>query len=316
MSTSEREWIDRCLAERMAGPALFSAGMAHELSNALLMIRGRAGHADDPAAATIQRACERVSDVAAALRLLGADEQQQVDLRTWWSAFRPLARCVLGGPIELVEAFEGSELRAAIGPGELTHAALGLVRNAAESLRQRRSGAVRVHALAEGDRVAIAVEDDGDGMTPEILARCREPGFTTRSAAGLGLTLAERAVTRAGGEMIVESAPGSGTRVVLILPAAHEPRVAAGTRVLVRLADARLRAMVLHELAAWGCVVTSEPSGDADFAVVDAQEPACAPVVFIGPAGSAPPDVIAVGARPRLTDLRSALIEAAQRRAR
>ena len=74
----------------------------------------------------------------------------------------------------------------------------------------------------DGDRqVEVVVQDDGTGMTTEVLARTFEPFFTTRSsqgAAGVGLSLAQAALSECGGRIEMDSSPGAGTMVRLTLP--------------------------------------------------------------------------------------------------
>jgi len=73
------------------------------------------------------------------------------------------------------------------------------------------------------DRVVFAVADSGVGMTPEVLARATEPYFTTKGAGrgtGLGLASARSFAEQAGGNLRLESEPGRGTVVEIILPRA------------------------------------------------------------------------------------------------
>jgi signal transduction histidine kinase len=74
--------------------------------------------------------------------------------------------------------------------------------------------------LVNHDRwLRIRVSDTGSGMSPDVLARCREIFFTTKArGTGIGLALCDRAVAEAGGHMEVESAPGKGTRITLNIP--------------------------------------------------------------------------------------------------
>src|SRR5690606_6647510 len=74
-------------------------------------------------------------------------------------------------------------------------------------------------------RVCIEASDTGQGMAPDVLARCMEPFFTTKPAGagtGLGLAVARQLVESAGGRLAVASSRGQGTtfRIALPLPAA------------------------------------------------------------------------------------------------
>jgi signal transduction histidine kinase len=72
-----------------------------------------------------------------------------------------------------------------------------------------------------GQYVMIAVTDDGEGMPPEVLERVFEPFFTTKpvgQGTGLGLYVSYEIVRAHGGEIRVESAPGSGTTFAFTLP--------------------------------------------------------------------------------------------------
>lgn len=84
-------------------------------------------------------------------------------------------------------------------------------------------GTVRLSAERRGDRLALAVEDTGDGIAPEDLPRIFEPFFRSDRArsgagAGLGLTLAKRIVEALGGRISAESAPARGARFAVELP--------------------------------------------------------------------------------------------------
>jgi CheY-like chemotaxis protein len=68
----------------------------------------------------------------------------------------------------------------------------------------------------------LVVGDSGEGIAPEIRARIFDPFFTTRPGhLGLGLTVAEAVVLRAGGRLELDrAASGGGTKVTVWLPAA------------------------------------------------------------------------------------------------
>jgi signal transduction histidine kinase len=71
--------------------------------------------------------------------------------------------------------------------------------------------------------VRLAVRDDGIGMDAATQARAREPFFTTKPpghGTGLGLATVDGIAAANGGHVVIESAPGAGTTVAVMLPAA------------------------------------------------------------------------------------------------
>lgn len=104
----------------------------------------------------------------------------------------------------------------------LAAALTSLVENAFQAVDA--GGQVTLAALSGGDRMVLAVRDNGRGMTPDVVQRLFEPFFTTRSeGTGLGLAIA-RGVARAhGGGIDVRSAPGAGTEFMMTLPVVEMP---------------------------------------------------------------------------------------------
>ncbi len=75
--------------------------------------------------------------------------------------------------------------------------------------------------LPSGNYILISVADNGVGMTEDIRQRAVEPFFTTKPSAsgtGLGLSMVNDLMINAGGGTRIESEPGKGTTVTLILP--------------------------------------------------------------------------------------------------
>ena len=74
---------------------------------------------------------------------------------------------------------------------------------------------------AAGIPVRLRVEDDGCGMSAEVLEYAMEPFFTTRegdSRAGLGLSVVQGFARQSGGSFDLQSADGRGTVATLCLP--------------------------------------------------------------------------------------------------
>jgi signal transduction histidine kinase len=80
-------------------------------------------------------------------------------------------------------------------------------------------GVVRITTAEEGERVLLRVEDNGRGMTPEVLEKVFTPYFTTRQdGTGLGLAIVQRVVEDHGGTIEIESSDGNGTSLTIFLP--------------------------------------------------------------------------------------------------
>lgn len=81
------------------------------------------------------------------------------------------------------------------------------------------SVSVRTIASSGTPIIEIEVADDGPGIPRADLARVFVPGFTTKeTGSGVGLSVAERAITGHHGRIVVDSEVGRGTRFIIILP--------------------------------------------------------------------------------------------------
>jgi two-component system NtrC family sensor kinase len=69
--------------------------------------------------------------------------------------------------------------------------------------------------------IHIQISDNGQGIPKEKIAKIFEPFYTTKSAGqgtGLGLSVCHRIIKQHGGDIQVESLPGKGTKMTVILP--------------------------------------------------------------------------------------------------
>jgi signal transduction histidine kinase len=95
------------------------------------------------------------------------------------------------------------------------------MKNALEAVDPKRSdGRVEVNLFGAGDRVAVEVVDNGVGISAADRDRIFLPFFTTKpSGTGLGMSIVKKIVDLHGGDIVVESVSGRGTRVRISLPA-------------------------------------------------------------------------------------------------
>ncbi len=90
---------------------------------------------------------------------------------------------------------------------------------------ERADGRVWVRGTREGERVRIVVQDNGAGMTEDLMRRTLEPFFSTRPVGegmGLGLAVSHGLIASLRGDLRLENADGAGTRAIVELPAAPD----------------------------------------------------------------------------------------------
>ncbi|MGC4094959.1 MAG: ATP-binding protein [Polyangiaceae bacterium] len=105
-----------------------------------------------------------------------------------------------------------------------------LVANACQAMGEAGTVEIRVdRAELRGESAArIEIRDRGHGMDAQVLGRALDPFFTTRpSGTGLGLPIVQRIVEAHGGELLLDSMEGQGTRVVLVVPVHAAPEAEA-----------------------------------------------------------------------------------------
>jgi len=118
-------------------------------------------------------------------------------------------------------------------PGPYGQVLTNLFLNAvAHAFPDGRTGSIDIRARASGkDNVEIIFSDDGCGMSLDVRRRAFDPFFTTRrdqGGTGLGLHIVYNIVTnRLGGRLDLDSEPGGGTRIQIVLPRAAPMELAA-----------------------------------------------------------------------------------------
>ena len=89
---------------------------------------------------------------------------------------------------------------------------------------------IRLTEDREGNRMELEIKDDGKGMEPQMCKIALDPFFSTKESkkVGLGLPLLGQAAREAGGEIILDSAPGRGTRITATFQWHHIDRKPVG----------------------------------------------------------------------------------------
>lgn len=135
--------------------------------------------------------------------------------------------CALPSAITFDQQFDPAAGEGRVPHGKLDDALVALLVNSKEALETAGgTGTIRLEASVregrEGRRFVIRILDDGPGVMDDELAQVLKPFFSTKNAvgAGLGLTLAQRTVTRMNGTLSLENRDGGGLAVTIELPAA------------------------------------------------------------------------------------------------
>lgn len=103
--------------------------------------------------------------------------------------------------------------------------AINLIINACEALSNSECAtSVSTSYDANSDSVVMSINDEGEGILPEVLERIGDPFFTTKrdtGGTGLGLAITSRIIEDHAGTIEFYSVPGEGTTVKVMIPASH-----------------------------------------------------------------------------------------------
>lgn len=274
----ERSHEQLAQADRLASIGTLAAGVGHDLGNLLLPMRCRLDALDAAdigpqlklEVASIRQALDLLQELSNGLRLCALDpakasgEKQVTELLQWWREVGHMMARVVPGRIKFEIQFPDRPVRIAIAPHQLSQAVLNLIVNATEAIPERGDIRLRAELDTAGQFITIAVADTGAGMPPEVRRHAFEPFFTTKKRArstGLGLSVVHSAVRLAHGIVGIDSSPGRGTTVSMILPVLQmrttEPSSRASSsrdapRVAISISDARRAALLMHVLRASG----------------------------------------------------------------
>lgn len=234
-------------SQKMEAVGQLTGGIAHDFNNILAVILGNTEllrlyiPTDSPAYETtdaIMRAAMHGKDLTGHLlafsrrRLLNP---QPVDVNALVEGIVRLLGRTLGAAIRIITEPSADAGVAFVDPNALEAAVLNIALNARDAMPGGGSLTIRTSHrdvikssaidddLQPGAYAALALQDTGVGMTPDVAARAVEPFFTTKTGGhgtGLGLSMVYGFAKQSGGSVTIASTPGAGTTVTLFLPVA------------------------------------------------------------------------------------------------
>jgi signal transduction histidine kinase len=222
------------LSSRLASIGTLAAGVAHEINNPIggmqnavlrLLQQKDLGDKQRVYLQLVQDGLQRIARTAA--RLLDFTPRQAAPGRFTIAAAVDGARALIEHRLQrgnvqfLVDLPEG--LPAVHGDlHEIQQVMLNLLINSLDALETQSGGTIRVRATSDGKLVHLHVDDNGPGMDPSLLGRVFDPFFSKKDrpdASGLGMFICYSIVHNHGGEITVDSRPGEGFHVHIVLPA-------------------------------------------------------------------------------------------------
>lgn len=300
-----RELVARTMqVDRMIAIGTLAAGVGHEINNPLAYVMANLGYACDelervqtslatvaPLNATLPPLASATAEVVAVLReaedgvlrirdiardlktyARGDDEDSSlVDVREAADSALRMAAAEIRSRARVIREFaEVPPIRA--GRSRVGQVLLNLILNAAHAIGEGKPDAneILVRIGAEAGNVSIEIRDTGCGIPPDHLDRLFTPFFTTKPASkgtGLGLSISRRIVRSLGGDIYVQSVPGRGTTMTVVIPAARHTSIPAAA--LETTAGRRARILFVDDERIVGVAFQRALSREHDVIVVD-----------------------------------------------
>ncbi|PWC33968.1 ATP-binding protein [Azospirillum sp. TSO35-2] len=298
---AERERVEAALrqSQKMEAMGQLTGGIAHDFNNLLqalsgcLQLIGR--RAKEPSVQPLLETGQQAIDRGAKLiqQLMAFARRQTLrpepmDVRDRLLGMADLLTRAIRADIRLDTGLEPGLWPVEADPTQFELAILNLAVNARDAMPD--GGTLRITARnrpAEGpdstDLVEVTVADTGTGMAPEVKVRVFEPFFTTKEVgkgSGLGLAQVYGFTRQSAGRVEIDSAPGRGTAVSILLPRTTKPVAAvaadratashgaAGRRLLLVEDDPVVGSMVAAALDEVGYAVLRATNADEALALL------------------------------------------------
>ncbi|TDP01225.1 PAS-domain containing protein [Marinomonas balearica] len=236
---TERKSVESQLrqAQKMEMLGQLTGGVAHDFNNLLAAIMGNLQMLSDSEnlSSDQRRYTERalaVSEKSSNLvqRLLAFSRRQQLfpectHIDDLIEGMLDLVEYSVGSHIVVKPSLNCPDIQCLIDPSQLENALLNLSLNSAAAMPNggTLTFSTKACTLPDSDipAIRVAVEDTGEGISKDVLARIFEPFFTTKpvgKGSGLGLSMIYGFVKQSGGDIIVTSEENQWTKVCIFLP--------------------------------------------------------------------------------------------------
>ena len=223
-------------SERLAAMGQMIGGFAHELNNPLTSILGNSellqdGDFSEPVKkqiVTLQQQARRAAEIVKNLMYFSqppAPGKSPIDLGELVQRTLHLHAYSLRKSNITVDFLKETSMPLVSGDAhQLMQVFLNLILNSEQAMREVRDrGTLRIRTNKDEKSVAVTFQDDGPGISPEILPNIFDPFYTTKRpgrGTGLGLSICKAILREHNGNVEAASAPGGGAVFTVTLPVA------------------------------------------------------------------------------------------------
>lgn len=269
---ADRERAEAALvqSQKMEAVGQLTGGIAHDFNNLLTVVLGGLDmierSTDEPRTKRLAHNALQAAERGAKLtgQLLAFSRSQRLDLKPTIVAERvrkmaELLAHTLGPAIELKLDLRTGATPVVADATQLELALLNMAINARDAMPgggtltiATREEHVRSDPeLPDGDYLELRVIDTGTGMSPDVAERAFDPFFTTKEVGqgtGLGLSMVYGIARQSGGTARIESTPGLGTTISVLLPKTGDAVVHPDSPTAdVHAGDSTLRILVIDD---------------------------------------------------------------------
>lgn len=237
-------------SEQLASVGFLAAGVSHEINNPLasialcseslesrlteLLEQIDSAHAEDVKVAheylqMIQREafrCKQITEKLLDFARMGDSQRHSTDLRELVAGVIDMVQHLGKYQDKNMELVPGAPVIVEVNAQEIKQVMLNLITNGLESVDS--GGTVSVSIERDQEQAQLVVQDNGCGMTEEVLKHLFEPFFTRRRSGqgtGLGLSITYRIVEEHHGTIeAISDGAGKGSRFVVSLPATYQAK--------------------------------------------------------------------------------------------
>ena len=237
-------------SQKLEAIGTLAGGIAHDFNNILAAIQGNVeltllcmdkGLDPETVRANLQEVLQAGKRAQKAVRQIltftkSVDQQQErVQVNLILKEVLDLLRASLPTTIDIRTRIDGDSGAVLADPTQIHQVIMNLCTNAYQAM-QDKGGVLEVSLdrvevdnraaaaspqIKPGSYMRLVVEDNGQGMDPQVLERIFEPYFTTKKpgeGTGLGLAVVHGIISGLGGTVVVDSTPGQGSKFHVYLP--------------------------------------------------------------------------------------------------